>query len=928
MSSTLKSIKSRKSYWKKQTNIRTQKCKTKCTPEENTINECVITNTHISLRDCGNPDGITRYHYITPSELSVDSLQYAFDTNRVHLNIGKYNSSKKTNNIYLGIDNFPTLLIETEKTTEEGKFIDTRRDEGFYYAYEDSTTLAIISYEEQIKDYLEKGIYRTSLKYKELEEKDIPTNYKVGESEQNIKYVKEIAESIIGDKINYKCDLQGIPDKYIITEKITIGGEEFIICGYPDPSKMRTYLSMLENPKIRDIINDIHTSHKTQFIQLFADMHNFIISDIEPSKKITNLEEDLHKLVPPSMNLKYLKTWYEQNPKLREWINSTEFKEKIKYMDDNGLTEHKKIVMDEIEKSLIPEEEYQQELSKLNEVLPEYDKYINELLLEYLNKPMMRIRYYFLIFRKDVGQGLVPAVFNIKQLEPKHKPILEKVLDLIQIRIPEIFGILEDSRNNLDRYKLFHSYVKYGDFFYITTEYLHTMSNISHYSYIYKNSISLEELIYSTGRTSDFGNPFWKDLKLEYEIKKFRVNQGQSDSANQSGGAKNPYALLLNNNTRTNTGTNINTRTNTKVTIDDKTRVKKNIRSSSKTNKNNGKFKFRINGKILLLYEKLYQEYIIIYKYNEKILVLEIKSNMASIIDEIKQNIRNGNDISEDIYSCNNAIYRNMYYGGKLFILQKDIYEINIDTLNIILQNNPLYYAVSHKPNISNIKINFFEYYSIDLLNYNNYKNKNNKNKNNKNNNNGIKIYNLYNILPMFAINILFSEYYINALNDYNVRKISKTSMKIKNRNNREITSKKYGESNKFNVIINSNNCGYNFIEIYNDKTDKIVVWVLPFNNNKYLREYTELDEKHIPMLQEIINIYDDGNKLIFVHNLPTVKNYCLHIHIIDKILYKRHDGEKGSIFTREKYVKQILYNLITNKKYYNDYNVSNVIIK
>ena len=115
-------------------------------------------------------------------------------------------------------------------------------------------------------------------------------------------------------------------------------------------------------------------------------------------------------------------------------------------------------------------------------------------------------------------------------MEHKHTNILKHILEeLIQKKIPNLFGILKnkDNEQTLPDYKLFHSYVKYGDFFYITTEYLHTMSNISHYSYIYNNSLLLEELLYAITLNStqnlDTTTTFLQDAKIEYELKKFRI---------------------------------------------------------------------------------------------------------------------------------------------------------------------------------------------------------------------------------------------------------------------------------------------------------------------------------------------------------------------------------------------------------------------
>jgi hypothetical protein len=54
---------------------------------------------------------------------------------------------------------------------------------------------------------------------------------------------------------------------------------------------------------------------------------------------------------------------------------------------------------------------------------------MNALLMEYLNKIMMRIRYYFLIFRRQKDGTLTPAIFNIKQLEAKHTPLINLILE-------------------------------------------------------------------------------------------------------------------------------------------------------------------------------------------------------------------------------------------------------------------------------------------------------------------------------------------------------------------------------------------------------------------------------------------------------------------------------------------------------------------
>ena len=118
---------------------------------------------------------------------------------------------------------------------------------------------------------------------------------------------------------------------------------------------------------------------------------------------------------------------------------------------------------------------------------------------------MIFIKYVFLIFKKQHDGKLIPMVFNVKEIKPEHKPLLERVERLIKHELPYRFGILSDDEYNNgegnernpfdDEYKLFYSRYRYGKFFHITTEYVHTMSNISDKAHGYKNSITLEELI-------------------------------------------------------------------------------------------------------------------------------------------------------------------------------------------------------------------------------------------------------------------------------------------------------------------------------------------------------------------------------------------------------------------------------------------------
>jgi hypothetical protein len=395
----------------------------------------------------------------------------------------------------------------------------------------------------------------------------------------------------------------------------------------------------------------------------------------------------------------------------------------------------------------------------------------------------------------------------------------------------------------------------------------------------------LEELIYSCNNENI---PRFNKIKDKYfEIKKYKIISKKdkliNNIYNDSMSKKNNNKNKLNNNAND---------------MNDK----KDVKDTRKMN----------DIKIILIYENLYQNYIIIYKKisDGQFYQMKIKSILAKQKNNIILLINNYSKTK--IYSCKNSEFVNIKYNNKLFYITDNII-INLNCINNIYKNNPLFYVISKHPNITDLKVDFNNYYDLELLKY--------QQKN-------IKVYNLYSILPIIAINFLISEHYINALIEYNNTKISRKSKGIKNRNNREITSKKYGESNIFNTIINSNGCGYNFIEIYNHKTGKIVVWILPYGKNKFLRNFTDLDSTHLSMLEEIMKIYYNKDKLIFVHNLSTVKNFCLHIHIMPKELYKRVEGDKGYIFTREIHIRNIIDNLKVNGNYYKNYYVPCIVIK
>ena len=903
---------------KRENRKRIQLCKMKCSDKFiETIDDCDLSDRLLSFRHCKNSKEQPTNYYVTPIKFSVDTLQYAFNTNRANLiTDGK--------NKYLTLTDFPTLLFET---ATDSSFIDKSSKDGFYNIYEDSNTMERMPYETQLKHYLEKHICATAVMYdknniykqsnkskSDAQKSNIEAEYIQGNAIQDIAYVKKIAESL--NKSNpeeYTCDLQGIPEKYIIIENIKITvketEEEYVICGYPDPRIMRTYIEMLENETTKSEINKIHELHKTEFSQLFADMYNFV----NPTNRIDDIKTNLYKFMGQGITRIYLEKWYSQYPKLKKWVQSLDYNKKLDDMTpENGLKTHKELIERDISKCLISEDKYEAESKNLKDIVfPEYDKYLNAFLLEYLNKPMLRVRYYFLIFRKDPQLGLIPAIFNIKQLEPKHKPILEKVLDLIETRIPSIFGILGSNSKLGNRYKLFHSYIKYMDFFNICTEYLHTISNFSHYSYIYKNRITLDELIYACGRISENGNSFWRDLKLEYDMRTFRIQDISTYYKSRQHHSSLP--LKNNGNNNGNNGNNGNNENNENKNKSNnflslgrrKSLINSKKPSSKRKSKKTKPNEFQsLQGHILLIYETSFLEYIIIYKDNEthNIYVLEVKSNMKAIKEKLKQMMNSLPPLN--VYTCNKSTYKILNYDGNVFIITNHtILDASWFNKNAFITHNPvLLKDVSYpKQNYrQNDMIDVNQVFSTPLIDLK-FSN--------------IYIQNLHLTKPIFYFNLMLNETYLDALKSYNAGTRIFESKFIENIDRTGIYN--YGIYNKINCIINKNECGYNFIETYG-KT-KVVIWILPFNyQSNYIRNFTYLNKSHIPLLETLRDFYKKNNKLLFLHMTNSYTFNILHFHLIN------YDNYKKEYFVKEKdiYINDLINKITIDSTYYISYEI------
>ena len=125
-------------------------------------------------------------------------------------------------------------------------------------------------------------------------------------------------------------------------------------------------------------------------------------------------------------------------------------------------------------------------------------------------------------------------------------------------------------------------------------------------------------------------------------------------------------------------------------------------------------------------------------------------------------------------------------------------------------------------------------------------------------------------------------------------------------------------------IYFNDNNCGYNFIEKFDYDDKKIILWILPINNDyKYLQNFMDLDETSLPMLKQIKSIYENNNNLCIIHTTVTIQFMCFHIHVIQKELYIRKfpSIERGTFMSQDLQIDEIINNITCYNKYNNESN-------
>ncbi len=491
----------------------------------------------------------TFYAY-KPLQLNAAMLQYLCDNSLLNFS-SLFKFSKSTSDdksIYLGFKNFPSIVetIENKKKLSKSVKIEDKRDfteviEGNKDIIDRETNYRNLMNESKFKIILEKLIYQnyknSNTQLDDIEKEEALITQDVEYVKRLISDLPRILSKIQKTKNNQKennqkennqkennqnqkseiCDLSYSTDDFLIVDSKSdyhgLDGE-VIIVGYP--AEINPFLKLkVANPEKPDeeiylidllkktIFEDhkISETEENNYCQLLIKIFNsFKTNDIDKINE--NNSDDYYKLIKNNLktNLKYIKAIITNN--------TNEF--------PNGDDSFK-----ELEKSV-------------NTIL-------KELLKGIFTRPNTKIRYVFHPFIKRTDDIIEPLLYNVRELEPKHKPVLERILELIETEIPKRFNIFNDDEKSKIlqgekvRYTNFYSYYRYGDIFHIKTEYLSTTSNMDMYTHVYNRSIILEELIYSSGITMANGSLFWSKLNFQYEIRDYRFEiKSQDKSKNNS----------------------------------------------------------------------------------------------------------------------------------------------------------------------------------------------------------------------------------------------------------------------------------------------------------------------------------------------------------------------------------------------------------
>ena len=763
--------------------------------------------------------------------------------------------------------------------------------------------------------------------------------------EDNIRNSKNFEKN---ERIFTKCDLNVNHNKLII-EEINIDQERYIILGYPDMT-MFPYLKIYEeNEETEKQFETVYKNHKTEnnkngmsgILSHIADLNNFLYK--EEDKQITTID-DIHLFFGKNTYNKYITEYYK--------LIVTQFTKEYKPQQNTDT------LLSFLNKKFNDEYGIDYNDKFENDFLEKQKDYYNALAKQYLNKPMRYIKYNFIVFKEVNDYNIfdttefkktfthpikyVPAIFNFRELKSKHKSILDKIKDCIYKTLPKMYGI---TTTDDEEYMLFYSTYKYGTFFHIKTEYLHTLSNIFQSSYKYQIMITLEELIYMVSLLKK--EETLEKLKVEYKTRAKTIREDRDNAFLPNKTLKSSCEYDIKSDIKTDIKTN-----------------NKNIVSGL-----NNQFNTNLpNITILLLFKEIGTKYTCIYKYIDKInnethenifYFIQFKSNLCSLEEEIKK-IQLLDNTTRDIFHC--------WFIKQYLINTNDINlfkiikhcELNIEDYNEYMIFNPLfiYNCIRISNTQKNINLNDLIKSPLSIYNFNKIEKP-------------LLIPNLFKKKPILLRNYLGTSTYKDAF-DFFKKKYAKdnTHTMITTQNFKEHKANRYrvyklntyDNIEIYKIFFNPGNCKYTFI-LFNEyiKNDndtnpdtKIIIWVVPINSTDseniveiddpdfmfssedkptFIGNCMELNDTHLKMLEQIQILYNKYNtnndhKLCVTHIISGAPIYfCLHFHIyINKkytdFLIKTDHGNKLIIQLN---INKIINYLIWKNEYYNKFNINTI---
>jgi hypothetical protein len=871
---------------------------------------------------------------IKPSLLSVPEMQFFIDNKRnIHIleQTGQYENCFR-------INNHETITLKDDANSKsDNRFKSIYEDETTFTPYEKHLTcfknrtddkyhtfgikvknignnsedilIENLSWVQNICDDLNEGRLKKQNNVTRL----LPQYMK----QSNLDYFFTLSQEQKKKEKVFTCFDLDVEPKYLIIEKnFNENGEEFLIIGYPHKD-MKSYLKLYKENE--DAFNQIYADDKLNFMLYMAQLHNFIFKS-EQSKQINTenieiLKDEIYKFYGKKVYYDYILNFYKNLYKKavnilieRKSLEKKHFTTILTSLFNNNnknlntnITNFVSIINKDTPYNKLNDEddkiEFQKIFKEMNDGIdynPNFEKefaeihkiFLNYLGEKYLNKPMMNIKYVFLILTKDTNNNYVPAFFNLRELKIKHLQVLERLQEIIYTVLPTIFGIISEN----DAYKLWFSYVTNGEFCSFETRYIQTMSNTQIPTYKLKNIILLSVLIYMI---NIFGDNLYR-LRIEHTQNLYKFISYNYFEAE-----------LEKKQTQTQKQTQ-----KPKIKIETITKQINNMQYNTPTITD---FLTKNKNKILIMFIGPSKHYYIIYmnKNTKYIYFIHFRCRINKIYKKlvityltIFDNIITNFNINHKKEKTYFEVLDNLFYYECI-----EHREFNLKDYELLTQYNPLFCGKLIRL-LKTPDLNIKDYFKIITENLEVSKF------------NETKIPNLYLYIPfLFLGKILSADEYITSKKQFD-----KTENKINfillptiytNKVIKWYNDIKNNELPIKQIIFNVKNTGYTVCIL--EEPNKNIVWVFPDNISQeeqiipetYLSNIFDLKIKHLELLEyinsELSKDFKDskGNtrKGYLNNGSITPSQACLHFQFIDNII----DEDNKDFFHKEIYISNFV---------------------